>query len=43
MSLEKTLAMANWWASWVASQAGGMPTMTEQERCQMRDQTAISA
>jgi fructokinase len=43
MSLEKTLAVANWWASWVASQAGGMPAMTEKQRCEMRDVTAISA
>jgi fructokinase len=43
ISLEKTLAVANWWASWVASQAGGMPTMTENQRREMRDVTAISA
>jgi fructokinase len=43
MNLEKTLAVANWWASWVASQPGGMPRMTEQQRRQMRDETAISA
>jgi fructokinase len=43
MSLEKTLAVANWWASWVASQAGGMPTMNEQQRGEMRADTAISA
>jgi fructokinase len=43
MSLETTLAMANKWASWVASQAGGMPRMTDQQRREMRVQTAISA
>jgi hypothetical protein len=43
MSLETTLAMANKWASWVASQAGGMPRMTDQQRREMRDQAAISA
>ena len=32
MDLEQTLAFANRWASWVASQAGGMPVLNEQER-----------
>jgi fructokinase len=35
MSLEKTLAFANRWASWVASQAGGMPAITEKLRLEM--------
>lgn len=32
MGLEKTLAVANKWAAWVASQAGGMPRMDENQR-----------
>jgi hypothetical protein len=32
MDLEKTLAVANRWAAWVASQAGGMPKMDENQR-----------
>ena len=35
MSLKKTLAFANRWAAWVASQAGGMPTITEKLRLEM--------
>jgi len=35
MSLRKTLAFANRWASWVASQAGGMPALTENLRLEM--------
>jgi fructokinase len=32
VDLEQTLAFANRWASWVASQAGGMPVLKEEER-----------
>lgn len=32
MDLQQTLAFANRWASWVASQAGGMPLLNENER-----------
>ena len=32
VNLEQTLAFANRWASWVASQAGGMPVLKEEER-----------
>lgn len=32
MKLEKTLAVSNRWASWVASQAGGMPELSSQTR-----------
>ena len=32
VDLEQTLAFANRWASWVASQAGGMPVLEEEER-----------
>jgi len=32
VDLEQTLAFANRWASWVASQAGGMPVLNEEER-----------
>jgi fructokinase len=32
VDLEQTLAFANRWASWVASQAGGMPLLKEEER-----------
>lgn len=33
--LERTSAIANRWASWVASQPGGMPLLAEEERRQM--------
>ena len=32
VDLEQTLAFANRWASWVASQAGGMPVLNEEGR-----------
>ena len=32
VDLEQTLAFANRWASWVASQAGGMPLLNEENR-----------
>lgn len=32
LDLEQTLAFANRWASWVASQAGGMPVLNEEGR-----------
>lgn len=32
VDLEQTLAFADRWASWVASQAGGMPVLKEEER-----------
>jgi len=35
IDLEKTLAIANRWASWVASQAGGMPAISEELRREM--------
>lgn len=35
MSLEKTIVFPNQWASWVASQAGGMPAITEKRRLEM--------
>jgi len=35
MNLEKALAFANRWASWVASEAGGMPALTEKLRLEM--------
>jgi fructokinase len=37
MDLEKTLAVANKWAAWVASQAGGMPRMDENQREMLMD------
>jgi len=41
--LEKTLAFANKWASWVASEDGGMPVLSEDQRVRMMSQEAISA
>ena len=35
MDLERTLAVANRWASWVASQPGGMPPLSEETRREM--------
>ena len=37
MDLEKTLAVANKWAAWVASKAGGMPKMEENQREMLMD------
>jgi len=37
LDLEKTIAVANRWASWVASQAGGMPPISEKQRREMLD------
>jgi hypothetical protein len=42
MELEKTLAVANRWASWVASQAGGMPAISEELRGEMLSEVTIS-
>jgi len=42
IDLEKTLAIANRWASWVASQAGGMPAMSEELRREMLSEVAVS-
>ena len=41
--LEKTLAFANKWASWVASEDGGMPVLREDQRVKMMSEEAISA
>ena len=35
LDLERMLAVANRWASWVASQAGGMPPLSEETRREM--------
>lgn len=35
IDLERTLAVANRWASWVASQPGGMPPLSEETRQEM--------
>lgn len=43
MSLKKTLEVANRWASWVASQAGGMPAMAEAVRGEMLGIASMSA
>jgi len=43
IDLEKTLAFANKWASWVASQAGAMPPIGEEERLKMLSEEAVSA
>jgi fructokinase len=43
IDLEKTLAVANQWASWVASQAGAMPPIAESERLRMLSGVALSA
>ncbi|HVH87332.1 MAG TPA: carbohydrate kinase [Terriglobales bacterium] len=43
MSLKKTLEVANRWASWVASQAGGMPQMSDELRREMIGIASISA
>ena len=40
MDLKKTLEVANRWASWVASQAGGMPPMSENQREKLMDMAA---
>ena len=42
MEPEKTLAIANRWASWVASQAGGMPAISDELRREMLNEIAIS-
>jgi fructokinase len=42
MELEKTLAIANRWASWVASQAGGMPAISEELRGKMLSEVTVS-
>jgi len=41
IDLEKTLAFANKWASWVASQAGAMPPIAEQERIKMLSEETV--
>jgi fructokinase len=43
MSLEKTLEIANRWASWVASQVGGMPAINEDRRRELLQCTFSSA
>ena len=43
MSLERTLEIANRWASWVASQAGGMPAIDERERRELLQWATQSA
>ena len=43
IELEKTLAFANKWASWVASQAGGMPVLSADQRANMVSPEAIWA
>ena len=42
IGLEKTLAFANKWASWVASQAGAMPPIREDQRLKMLSEEAVS-
>ncbi|HWC16859.1 MAG TPA: carbohydrate kinase [Terriglobales bacterium] len=43
MSLKKTLEVANRWASWVASQPGGMPVMSAALRSEMLETTSVPA
>ena len=43
MSLNKTLEVANRWASWVASQPGGMPVMGDALRSQMLESASVPA
>ena len=43
IDLDKTLAFANKWASWVASQAGAMPPIAEQQRLKMLSEVVASA
>lgn len=43
MSLERTLEIANRWASWVATQAGGMPSIGEDQRQELLRWGAKSA
>lgn len=43
IGLENTLAFANTWASWVASQAGAMPAISEEQRLKMLSEAAFSA
>jgi len=43
MSVEKTLEVANRWASWVASQPGGMPEMSEAVRSEMLEIASVPA
>jgi len=43
IDLDKTLAFANRWASWVASQAGAMPAISDDERLKMMSKAALSA
>jgi len=43
IDLEKTLAFANKWASWVASQAGAMPPIVEEQRLKMLPEAAFFA
>ena len=43
IGLKKTVKMANRWASWVASQAGGMPAISEELRSEMLSETAVRA
>lgn len=42
IDLEKTLAFANKWASWVASEAGAMPPISEDERLKMLSEAVVS-
>src|SRR5437763_419036 len=42
LELEKTLAFANKWASWVASEAGAMPQMDDAQRLKMLAEAAVS-
>jgi fructokinase len=43
IDLDKTLAFANKWASWVASKAGAMPAITDEQRLEMLSGVALSA
>ena len=40
--LEKTLAFANKWASWVASEEGGMPQIGDEQRLKMLSEAEVS-
>ena len=43
VDLKETLAFANKWASWMASQEGGMPPIAEAERLKMLSEKVVSA
>ena len=42
LELQKTLAFANKWASWVASEAGAMPQMDDAQRLKLLAEAAVS-